>query len=133
MRIVSFFEARNTLKQVADRVVEDADLTVITRRDAPHAAVMSLGTLTSWMETVHLRKAPGNAAHLAKSIGQLRADTLRTPPDRCLRLPVRDGGRLERLPVLAAPGPQDADARQRADPGRAATSIRGDRHAGAPA
>ena len=77
MRIVSFSEARNNLKQVIDRVVEDADVTVIARRDAPDAVVMSLDTLNSWMETVHLLKAPANAAHLAKSIGQLRARKLR--------------------------------------------------------
>ena len=77
MRIVSFSEARNNLKQVIDRVVEDADVTVIARRDAPDAVIMSLDTLNSWMETVHLLKTPANAAHLAKSIGQLRVGKLR--------------------------------------------------------
>ncbi|MCK5869159.1 hypothetical protein BMR02_12675 [Methylococcaceae bacterium HT1] len=33
MRIASFTEARNRLKSVLDRVVNDADCTVITRRD----------------------------------------------------------------------------------------------------
>jgi antitoxin YefM len=73
MRVISFSEARNRLKDVIDRVVEDADVTVISRRDAPDAVVMSLETFNSWMETVHLLRAPANATHLAKSIGQLRA------------------------------------------------------------
>ena len=34
MRIVSFTEARNGLKAVLDGVVNDADTTVITRRDS---------------------------------------------------------------------------------------------------
>ncbi|WP_199414951.1 type II toxin-antitoxin system Phd/YefM family antitoxin, partial [Aliivibrio fischeri] len=34
MRIVSFTEARNGLKSVLDGVVNDADCTVITRRDS---------------------------------------------------------------------------------------------------
>lgn len=34
---------------------------------------MSLETFNSWQETVHLLKTPANAAHLAKSIRQLRA------------------------------------------------------------
>lgn len=72
MRVVSFSEARNNLKQVIDGVVNDADVTVISRRDSPDAVVMSLETFNSWMETVHLLKTPANAAHLAKSIGQLR-------------------------------------------------------------
>ena len=77
MRIISFSDARNNLKQVIDRVVEDADVAVIARRDAPDAVVMSLDTFRSWMETVHLLKAPANASHLAKSIRQLRAGKTR--------------------------------------------------------
>jgi len=72
MRIISFSEARNNLKQVIDRVVDDADVAVIARRDSPDAVVMSLDTYNSWMETVHLLKTPANAAHLEKSIQQLR-------------------------------------------------------------
>ena len=37
MRIVSFTEARNSLKAVLDNVINDADTTVITRRDAEDA------------------------------------------------------------------------------------------------
>jgi antitoxin YefM len=73
MRVVTFSEARNRLKQVIDEVVDDADVTVIARRDAPDAVVMSLDTYKSWMETVHLLKSPANVAHLAKSIAELRA------------------------------------------------------------
>ena len=72
MRIISFSEARNNLKQVIDRVVDDADVAVISRRDSPDAVVMSLETFNSWMETVHLLKTPANAAHLDRSIQQLR-------------------------------------------------------------
>jgi antitoxin YefM len=42
MQIISFTEARNSLKSVLDRVVNDADCTVITRRDSEDAIVMSL-------------------------------------------------------------------------------------------
>ena len=77
MRTISFSEARNRLKQVIDKVVDDADVAVITRRDAPDAVVMSLETFNSWQETVHLLKTPANAAHLAKSIVQLRAGKLK--------------------------------------------------------
>ncbi len=73
MRIVNFSDARNNLKQVIDRVVEDADVAVIARRDAPDAVLMSLDIYNSWMETVHLMKTPANAAHLVDSIRELRA------------------------------------------------------------
>lgn len=42
MRVVSFTEARNGLKAVLDSVVNDADTTIITRRDSEDAVVMSL-------------------------------------------------------------------------------------------
>ncbi len=73
MRIVSFSEARNTLKSVLDNVVNDADCTIIKRRDAEDAVVMSLDYYNSLMETVHLLKSPANAAHLAESIEQYRS------------------------------------------------------------
>ncbi|MHB1175671.1 MAG: type II toxin-antitoxin system Phd/YefM family antitoxin [Sulfuriferula sp.] len=72
MHIINFSDARNNLKRVIDQVVEDADYAVITRRDDADAVVMSLDTFNSLMETVHLLKTPANAAHLARSIEQLR-------------------------------------------------------------
>lgn len=63
--------------QVIDRAVDDADVALISRRDAPDAVVMSLDTFNSWMETVHLLKTPANAAHLVKSIQQLRKGKVR--------------------------------------------------------
>ena len=76
MRVVNFSEARNSLKSVIDQVIDDADYTVIARRDAPDAVMMSLDTFNSLMETVHLLKTPTNAAHLAKSIDQYRKGKL---------------------------------------------------------
>lgn len=72
MKVITFTEARNKLKKVLDRVVEDADYTVITRRDADDAVVMSLDYFNSLLETVHLLKSPANAAHLERSIAQYR-------------------------------------------------------------
>ncbi len=78
MRIVSFTEARNGLKSVLDDVVNDADCTVITRRDSEDAVVMSLEYYNSLMETVHLLKSPANAAHLNTSIEQFRSGKMTT-------------------------------------------------------
>jgi antitoxin YefM len=72
MRVVSFSEARNNLKTVLNRVIEDADYTIITRRDAEDAVVMSLDFFNSLLETVYLLRSPANAAHLERSIGQFR-------------------------------------------------------------
>lgn len=73
MRVVSFSEARKHLKSVLDTVNEDANATIVTRRDADDAVVMSLDYYNSLMETVYLLKSLANAAHLAESIAQYQA------------------------------------------------------------
>lgn len=77
MRVVSFTEARNGLKSVLDQVLNDADCTVITRRDSEDAVVMSLDYYNSLMETVYLLKSPANAEHLRKSIEQYHQGEVR--------------------------------------------------------
>ena len=72
MRVVSYSDARNSLKTVLDEVVNDVDVTIINRRDADNAVVMSLGHYNSLMETLHLMQSPANAAHLAKSLAELK-------------------------------------------------------------
>jgi antitoxin YefM len=72
MRLINYSEARNSLKAVLDATVDDADVTVITRRDGPDAVVMSFDQYNSIMATLHLLSSPDNAAHLAKSIREYR-------------------------------------------------------------
>ena len=57
MRVINFSEARNNLKTVLDQVIDDADYTVITRRDAEDAVIMSLDTFNGYLETFHLLKS----------------------------------------------------------------------------
>ena len=70
MRIVTYSEARSSLKSVLDQVNDDADVTIISRRDGADAVVMSLDQYQSIMETMHLLSTPANVEHLAKSIAQ---------------------------------------------------------------
>ncbi len=74
MKVVSYSHARNALKSVLDSVVQDADVTIISRRDAEgDAVVMSLDSYNSIMETLHLTSNPANAAALARAIAQDKA------------------------------------------------------------
>ena len=83
MKVVSYSHARNALKSVLDSVVQDADVTIINRRDAQgDAVVMSLDSYNSIMETLHLTSNPVNAAALARAIAQDKAGQAR---DRKLR------------------------------------------------
>lgn len=76
MQVVTFTEARNNLKTILDRVVHDADYTVITRRDAEDAVIMSLDSFNSLLETVYLLKSPANATHLTRSIEQFKSGNI---------------------------------------------------------
>lgn len=75
MRVVSFTKARNNLKSILDRVFEDADCTVISRRDSEDAVVMSLDHYNGLMESLYLLNSPANAAHLFESIKQHKSGT----------------------------------------------------------
>lgn len=92
MRVINFSDARNSLRTVLDQVVADADVTVITRRDAPDAVVMSLDYYNGLMETVHLLSSPANAAHLERSLAQARA------------------GKAKAHDLIEVPDDEDADA-----------------------
>ncbi|MGH8172852.1 MAG: type II toxin-antitoxin system Phd/YefM family antitoxin [Rhodanobacteraceae bacterium] len=73
MRTVNFSDARSNLKAVLDRVVDDADVTIITRRDADDVVLMSLSEWNSWKETEYLLASPANARHLMASLAELNA------------------------------------------------------------
>ena len=73
MTVVNYTEARNNFKSILDTVVNDADYTIINRRDAEDAVVMSLEYFNAMQETLHLLKSPANVAHLEKSIAQYKA------------------------------------------------------------
>ncbi len=74
MKVVTYTHARNSLKSVLNDVVQDADVTIISRRDAEgDAVVMSLDSYNSIMETLYLTSNPANAASLARAVAQDRA------------------------------------------------------------
>ncbi len=72
MRTLAFSDARNNLKDLLDRVTEDHVATIIKRRDAEDAVVMSLSDYNAMQETMYLLSTPANARHLMGSIAQLR-------------------------------------------------------------
>lgn len=73
MHVFTYTDARNNLKSVLDRVIDDADVAVITRKEGNHAVVMGQDHYDSLMETLYLLSSPNNAARLNHSIAQLRA------------------------------------------------------------
>lgn len=72
MEIINFSEARNNFKAVLDRVANDKDCTLIVRRDAEDAVLMSKSHYDSLMETFYLLKSPANAKHLEEATAEYR-------------------------------------------------------------
>lgn len=81
MKVITYSHARNALKSVLDDVIQDADVVIISRRDAEgDAVVMSLDSYNSIMETLHLTSNPANAAALARAIAQDKAGQAQDHP-----------------------------------------------------
>ena len=71
MNVISYSEARNNLKSVMDRVVDDCSETIITRRNGEAVVLVSLAEWNSIVETEYLLSDPANAAELRASIAEL--------------------------------------------------------------
>ena len=73
MNIVTFSEARASLKTVMDNVCKDHTPTVVSRVNGEHVVMLSLADFNSMKETLYLLSSPANANHLLESIAQLKA------------------------------------------------------------
>jgi len=73
MNILTFSEARASLKTVMDNVCKDHTPTVVSRVSGEHIVMMSLADFNSMQETMYLLSSPANANHLMESIAQLKA------------------------------------------------------------
>ena len=73
MNVISYSEARNNLKSVMDRVVDDCEEAVITRRNGEAVVMISLSEWNSIRETEHLLSNPENARRLRRGIEQFNA------------------------------------------------------------
>lgn len=72
MQVITYSDARSNLKSAMDRVIEDHDATIITRKNGGNAVLLSEAAYNSMMETMHLLSSPANAAHLLQAIAQDR-------------------------------------------------------------
>ena len=73
MQILTFSEARTSLKQTMDDVCRDHEPAVITRQRGEPVVVMSLEDYNSMAETVYLLGNGKNASRLRESIAQHKA------------------------------------------------------------
>lgn len=73
MRILTYTEVRNNLKNVLDSTIDNAEVTVIHRRDGEDAVLMGRDYFNSLQETLYLLGSPANAKALFKAIAQDKA------------------------------------------------------------
>ena len=74
MKITTATEARANFKTVLDQTIDDADITIIHRRDGENAVLMSESQYNSLIEALHLLSTPANARALERAIAQDKAN-----------------------------------------------------------
>ena len=73
MNILTFSEARASLKTVMDNVCKDHTPAGVTRVNGEHVVMLSLADFNSMEETMYLLSSANNASRLMESIAQLKA------------------------------------------------------------
>ncbi|WP_041401366.1 type II toxin-antitoxin system Phd/YefM family antitoxin [Salinispira pacifica] len=73
MRITTYTDARNNLRQLINDVVDTSTETVITSKEGRDVVVMSLADYNGWTTTNHLLSTPENASRLLKAVEDVKA------------------------------------------------------------
>lgn len=70
MIATNFSNVRNNFKKVCDRVVQDSDIAIITRKNDENVVLMSQAYYDNLMENLHIRDSKANYEWLKESIRQ---------------------------------------------------------------
>ena len=73
MDAISYTAARANLAKTMEKVCNDHDPVIITRKGKPPVVMLSLEDYQSMEETAYLLRSPANARHLLESIAELEA------------------------------------------------------------
>jgi antitoxin YefM len=73
MDVITYTDARASLKEVMDRVIHDRVEVVVTRKKREAVVMISLDEYNAIQETLHLQKSPENARRLRDALAQLDA------------------------------------------------------------
>jgi antitoxin YefM len=73
MEAISYTNARSNLAKTMEKVCEDHDPVIITRRNENSVVMMSLEDFQALEETAYLLRSPKNARRLLESIAQLES------------------------------------------------------------
>jgi antitoxin YefM len=73
MDVMTYTDARASMKDVMDRVINDRVEVIVTRKNREAVVMISLEEYNAIQETLHLQKSPENARRLQAAIAQLDA------------------------------------------------------------
>ncbi|HEY4546179.1 MAG TPA: type II toxin-antitoxin system prevent-host-death family antitoxin [Pedomonas sp.] len=73
MDVMTYTDARGSLKKLMDRVIHDREPVVITREKNEATVMISLDDYNAIQETFYLLRSPSNARRLCSSMDQLEA------------------------------------------------------------
>jgi antitoxin YefM len=74
MDAISYTNARSNLAKTMEKVCEDHDPVIITRRNESSVVMMSLEDFQALEETAYLLRSPKNARRLLESIAELESN-----------------------------------------------------------
>ena len=70
---VTYSQARQSLKSLLDRAVQDRDIVMVRRRQGGDVALIAAEELESLLETAHLLRSPRNAERLLEALRRSQA------------------------------------------------------------
>jgi antitoxin YefM len=76
----TYSQAREQLKSLMDRAVDNHEVIVVRRRTGGAVAMIAADELESLVETAHLLRSPKNAERLLTALARARADSLPPTP-----------------------------------------------------
>ena len=77
MDAITYTDLRQNLKTYMDKVFQDHDSLIITRKNNENVVLLSVGEYNSLLETNYLLSNEANAEHLKKSITQHKAGKIK--------------------------------------------------------
>ena len=76
----TYSQAREQLKSLMDRAVDDREVVFVRRRNGGDVALIAADELQSLVETAHLLRSPANADRLLTALARARAQQLPPTP-----------------------------------------------------
>jgi antitoxin YefM len=76
----TYSQAREQLKALMDRAVDDREVVVVRRRTGGDVAMIAADELEGLLETAHLLRSEKNAARLLAALSRARGKSLKPTP-----------------------------------------------------